>query len=55
MPTDLREIEGLLELVRRTKRYSICEVEPGQFEVSDECYLLDRLLRLLSSGRRLTT
>ena len=46
MPTELTHQEGLLELVRRTKRYSICEVEPGRFEVSDERYLLDRLLRL---------
>jgi hypothetical protein len=35
----------LLELVRQTTRYSICEVEPGQFEVIDNRYLLDHLLR----------
>ena len=36
----------LLELVRRTKRYGICECQPGQFEVMDERYLLDRLRRM---------
>jgi hypothetical protein len=33
-----------LALVRQTKRYSICEVEPGMFEVIDQRYLLDQLL-----------
>jgi hypothetical protein len=36
----------LLELVRQTKRYAICEVEPGIFEVIDNRYLLDQLLRI---------
>jgi hypothetical protein len=44
MPTELTHLEGLLELVRRTKRYSICEVQPGQFELIDNRYLLDHLL-----------
>jgi hypothetical protein len=35
----------LLELVRRTKRYSLREVEPGKFEVIDDRYLLNRLLQ----------
>jgi hypothetical protein len=35
----------LLELVRRTRRYSICEYQPGQFEIMDDRYLLDQLLR----------
>jgi hypothetical protein len=39
-------LSRLLELVRLTKRYSICEREPGQFEVIDDRYLLDRLLSL---------
>jgi hypothetical protein len=30
----------LLELVRQTKRYSICEAQPGQFDVIDNRYLL---------------
>ena len=42
MPIDLDS--PLLELVRRTKRYSICEVEPGMFEVIDDRCLLDLLL-----------
>ena len=36
----------MLELVRRTKRYGICERQPGKFEVVDDRYLLDCLLRL---------
>jgi hypothetical protein len=40
----LTKIE-LLELVRRTKRYGICERQPGEFEVIDNRYLLDRLLQ----------
>jgi hypothetical protein len=39
-------VSRLLELVRQTKRYGICERQPGQFEVIDERYLLDRLLRM---------
>jgi hypothetical protein len=35
----------LIELVRQTKRYSLCEVARGQFEVIDNRYLLDHLLR----------
>jgi len=35
----------LLELVRRTKRYDICERQLGEFEVIDNRYLLDRLLQ----------
>ena len=36
----------LFELVRETKRYNICERDPGQFEIIDERYLLDHLLRV---------
>ena len=39
------ESSRLLELVRLTRRYSICEVEPGLFEVIDDRYLLDHLLQ----------
>jgi len=35
----------LLELVRLTKRYSICEVEAGHLEVTDDRCLLDHLLQ----------
>ncbi len=35
----------LLELVRQTKRYSICEIKVDQFEVIDDRYLLNRLLQ----------
>lgn len=31
---------------RKTKRYSLCEVGPDQFDVIDDRYLLDHLLRL---------
>jgi hypothetical protein len=37
-------LDRLLELVRKTKRYSICEVEQGRFEVIDNRCLLDHLL-----------
>jgi hypothetical protein len=39
-------LSRLLELVRQTNRYDICEVEPGHYEVRDNRYLLDQLLRL---------
>ena len=35
----------LCDLARRTKRYSICDIGPGLFEISDDRYLLDHLLR----------
>jgi hypothetical protein len=44
MPIDFDS--PLLALVRRTKRYSICERQPGDFEVIDNRYLLDYLLKL---------
>ena len=40
-----RACSRLLELARQTKRYSICVLEPDQFEVFDDRYLLDQLLR----------
>jgi len=40
------ERERLLKLVRQTKRYSICEFEPGQARVYDDRRLLDRLLAI---------
>lgn len=43
MPIDF---DSLLALARRTKRYSICDSQPGEFEVIDERYLLDHLLKL---------
>src|SRR5689334_9741344 len=36
----------LLNLVRHTNRYRVCEYETGQFEVRDDRYLLDHLLAL---------
>ena len=36
----------LCELARQTKRYRICDVEPGRFEVIDDRYRLDQLLLL---------
>ena len=36
----------LLELVRQTKRYSICRLEGDQFELIDDRCWLDHLLRL---------
>jgi hypothetical protein len=42
MPIDF---DSLLALARRTKRYSICDSQPGEFEVIDDRYLLDRLLQ----------
>lgn len=35
----------LLELARQTKRYGICERQPGEFEVFDNRYLLHGLLQ----------
>jgi hypothetical protein len=35
----------LCELARQTKRYSICDVEPGRFEVIDNRYRVDHLLQ----------
>jgi hypothetical protein len=32
--------------VRKTRRYSLCEVGQDQFDVMDDRYLLDQLLRL---------
>jgi hypothetical protein len=43
MPIDF---DSLLALARRTKRYSICDSQPGEFEVIDNRYLLDHLLKL---------
>jgi len=40
----------LLELVRQTKRYSICEIKTDQFEVIDDRYLLNRSCSSLSLG-----
>jgi hypothetical protein len=36
--------EPLLKLLRETKRYSICEREPGEFDLYDDRHLLDHLL-----------
>jgi hypothetical protein len=43
MPTDF---DSLRALARRTNRYSLCDSQPGEFDVVDERYLLDHLLRL---------
>jgi hypothetical protein len=49
LAAEVRRIEQrwdrLCALADRTKRYSICEVEPGLFEVIDDRYLLDHLLQ----------
>jgi hypothetical protein len=44
----------LFELARQTKRYGICKFESGRFEVIDQRYLLDHLLRLLPELRPMT-
>jgi len=41
----------LLELVRQTKRYSICEIKTDQFEVIDDLVPTNRLMPVRACGR----